>query len=139
MTRQPACLFLLALLLAACGRPTAEPTQPPPPSMTPAPTLAPPTPAASATRVVPPVSATGLPTPSEPTPIALSAPDGASLAGTYYPPIVRPAPAVLLLHMLGGSKADWDPFARMLQKQGYAALAFDLRGSGASAQPVDWT
>lgn len=133
------CLLLLTLFCVACARPTAQPT--PLPSATPAPTLAPATStsAATATRVVPPVGPTLLPTPSEPTPIALSAPDGASLAGTYYPPIVRPAPAVLLLHMLGGSKTDWDLYARALQRQGYAALAFDLRGSGASAQPENWT
>jgi acetyl esterase/lipase len=41
--------------------------------------------------------------------------------------------------MLGGSKADWDSFARELQKQGYAALAMDLRGFGESAKPEDWT
>jgi pimeloyl-ACP methyl ester carboxylesterase len=141
MNRKSACLLLLALFLAACGRPTAGPTPAPLPSSTPVPSLPPPsvTTGPTATRVVPPVEPTGLPTPSEPTPIALSAPDGASLAGTYYTPIVRPAPAVLLLHMLGGSKADWDTFARVLQKQGYAVLAFDLRGFGASARPEDWS
>ena len=97
------------------------------------------TPAVTATRVAPPVAPTLLPTPSQPVSINFNAPDGATLAATYYPPIVRPAPAVLLLHMLGGSKADWESFARELQKQGYAALAMDLRGSGASAKPEDWS
>ncbi len=40
--------------------------------------------------------------------------------------------------MLGGSKADWETFAKELQKQGYAVLALDLRGYGSSAKPEDW-
>lgn len=88
--------------------------------------------------MVPPVEPTTLPTPAQPAPINFNARDGASLASLYYPPIVRPAPGVLLLHMLGGSKADWNAFAKELQKQGYAVLALDLRGYGSSAKPEDW-
>lgn len=133
----------LLLFLVACSTPTptGQATLPVSPSSTVVPSLPPATstPAATATRVVPPVAPTLLPTPSEPVSINFNAPDGAALAAKYYPPIVRPAPAILLLHMLGGSKADWDSFARELQKQGYAALAMDLRGFGESAKPEDWT
>jgi pimeloyl-ACP methyl ester carboxylesterase len=45
---------------------------------------------------------------------------------------------VVLLHMLGRSRADWDAFARELQKYGIAALSLDLRGHGGSAGPADW-
>jgi pimeloyl-ACP methyl ester carboxylesterase len=69
----------------------------------------------------------------------INAADGAKLAVTYYPPIVRPAPAALLLHMLGRGKGDWEAFAKNLQKQGWAVMAMDLRGHGASTGPVDWT
>ncbi|MBI3244329.1 MAG: alpha/beta fold hydrolase [Chloroflexi bacterium] len=138
-------LILAVLFLTACSQLVAAPTPTPPPT----PTLVPPTatlppatatlPAPTATHAVPPVAPTALPTPSEPTDFTFAAPDGVQLAVAYYPPIVRPAPAVLLLHMLGRSKADWDSFARSLQKQGYAVMAMDLRGHGASAGPVDWT
>ncbi len=138
-------LLLSLLLFTACSQLVATPTPTPLPIATPVPptaTLPAATatlPAPTATRAVPPVAPTVLPTPSEPTDFTFTAPDGAQLAVTYYPPIVRPAPAVLLLHMLGRSKTDWDSFARNLQKQGYAVMAMDLRGHGASAGPVDWT
>jgi pimeloyl-ACP methyl ester carboxylesterase len=133
--------LLLAILLTACSSPTPSPTPTSPPAPTIAPTQPAPTTTAAVTptRVVPPVAPTTLPTPSQPVPLNLNARDGAALAAMYYPPIVRPAPGVLLLHMLGGSKADWDTFAKELQKQGYAALALDLRGHGDSAKPTDWT
>lgn len=127
----PRILFLL-LLLTACSPAAGTPTPTPiPPTSTAAPTP-------TATRPVPPVSPTILPTPGEPLSLMVAAKDGATLAALYYPPIVRPAPAVLLLHMLGRTKADWDSFARDLQKQGYAVMALDLRGHGQSAGPQDW-
>jgi len=141
-------LLLSFLLFTACSglRTAPTPTSPLPlVAATPVPptaTLPPATatsPAPTATRAVPPVGPTTLPTPSGPTDFTFIAPDGAQLAVAYYPPIVRPAPAVLLLHMLGRSKADWDSFACNLQKQGYAVMAMDLRGHGASTGPVDWT
>ena len=136
-------LILSSILLTACSRFAAQPTSTPAPApsaSTLTPTRPPFTPtAAASTRAAPPVAATGLATPSEPVSLNFNAKDNARLAANYYPPIVRPAPGVLLIHMLGGSKADWDSFARELQKQGYAALAIDLRGFGGSAQPEDWT
>jgi len=137
-----ASLLTLTVLLSACGLlPTQATLTPVPP--TPAPATLPPTPTlaptVTATRVVPPVAPTILPTPSEPVPLTFNAADGAALAANYYPPIVRPAPALVLVHMLGGSKADWDSFARSLQSQGYAALAIDLRGFGSSPGPENWT
>jgi dienelactone hydrolase len=135
----------LLLVTVACGSATAAPTRTPTnvPQSTKVATILPQsvtaTLAATATRPVPPAAPTTLPTPSQPVALTFNAPDGAALAAKYYPPIVRPAPAILLLHMLGGSKADWDSFARDLQKQGYAALAMDLRGQGNSNQvPADW-
>jgi dienelactone hydrolase len=59
--------------------------------------------------------------------------DGASLAGTWYEPGVRQAPAVILVHMLHRTRHDWDPVASRLASEGIGALAIDLRGHGESS------
>src|SRR3972149_7825523 len=132
-------LFLALLLLTACARPSGAPA---PTSLASPAAIAPrppPTaPTATPTHQAPPVPPTTLPQPSAAQPVTITAPDGAALAALYYPPIVKPAPAVLLLHMLGGSKSDWDSFAKDLQKQGYAVVALDLRGHGPSAGAAAW-
>ncbi len=125
-------ILIFTLALAACSRPaTPLPTAPSPvvsvATFTPAPTF----PAGAAS--------TPLPTPAEPQPLVIAAPDGTSLSASFYPPLSQPAPGVLLLHMLGGRKTDWDAFARVLQRQGFAALALDLRGHGQSGGAQDWT
>jgi dienelactone hydrolase len=152
-------LWLIGLLLSACGRAAANGTATP--AVAGAPTLAPvttlpagaPSPTgASALNGTPALygaatstpGAVTRPTPAAPFAISLSASDGAALSAEYYPPVIvapvagQKAPGVLLLHMVGGSHADWDAFARQLQAQGIAALALDFRGSGLSAGPVDW-
>ena len=58
--------------------------------------------------------------------------DGATIAATWYEPSMRPAPAVILVHMLGRSRRDWDSFASRLADAGIGALAIDLRGHGDS-------
>jgi dienelactone hydrolase len=84
------------------------------------------------------------PTPAPPQPLTVTASGGTALAASYYPPVIaRPvagqkSPAVLLLHMVGGSRHDWDLFAAALQSNGMAALALDLRGHGDSPGPADW-
>lgn len=70
--------------------------------------------------------------------ITITTPDGVELAGALYLPSHRPAPGVLLLHMLGRQKEDWEELALRLQAEGYAVLAMDLRGHGASGGEVDW-
>jgi alpha-beta hydrolase superfamily lysophospholipase len=65
--------------------------------------------------------------------------DGLTLAGTWYEPSTRPAPAVVLVHMLQKSRRDWDQFASRLASEGIGALAFDLRGHGESpGSPQDY-
>lgn len=59
--------------------------------------------------------------------------DGVTITGTWYEPSFRPAPAVVLIHMLGRSRGDWDTFASRLAGAGIGALAIDLRGHGDSA------
>lgn len=65
-------------------------------------------------------------------PVTLPSSDGTTLAGQIYEPSNRPAPGVVLVHMLSRSKADWDEIAQQLEDAGLAVLAIDLRGHGAS-------
>ena len=66
-------------------------------------------------------------------PVGFTAPDGTSLAGMLYEASIRPAPAVVLVHMLGRSKEEWSWIAERLQDAGVTVLAIDLRGHGGSA------
>jgi pimeloyl-ACP methyl ester carboxylesterase len=59
--------------------------------------------------------------------VTIRADDGGAVAGAYYEPSRRPAPAILLLHMLGRSHADWDSAAEDLADAGFAVLALDFR------------
>ena len=68
--------------------------------------------------------------------IRLTTADGIGIIGTYYPAQTDIAPAVLLLHGLGQTRTDWTAFARLLQQNGIAALAIDLRGHGESTRRV---
>jgi len=58
--------------------------------------------------------------------------DGVTLAGTWYEPSSRPAPAVIFVHMLQKSRREWDQIAVRFAADGIGALAFDLRGHGES-------
>jgi pimeloyl-ACP methyl ester carboxylesterase len=58
--------------------------------------------------------------------------DGVMLSGTWYEPSTRPAPAVVMIHMLQRSRRDWDAAATQLAASGIGALTFDLRGHGES-------
>ncbi|MBC8091605.1 MAG: dienelactone hydrolase family protein, partial [Pseudonocardia sp.] len=50
--------------------------------------------------------------------------NGVSLDTTLYLPEVTPAPAVLIAHGFGGTKASVDADARELAERGYVALAW---------------
>jgi alpha-beta hydrolase superfamily lysophospholipase len=65
-------------------------------------------------------------------PVVFQSVDGTPLAGTIFEASNRPAPGVVLVHMLGRSKDDWTRFAERLQDEGLTALAIDLRGHGSS-------
>jgi ABC-2 type transport system ATP-binding protein len=58
--------------------------------------------------------------------------DPVQLDTTVYFPATTPAPAVLLAHGFGGSKADLDSEARSLAQHGYVVLAYTARGFGRS-------
>jgi ABC-2 type transport system ATP-binding protein len=61
-------------------------------------------------------------------------PDGrpVMLDSSLYLPERTPAPAILLAHGFGGSKAGLDAQARSLARDGYVVLAYTARGFGAS-------
>ena len=59
--------------------------------------------------------------------------DGTSLAADYFEASARPAAAVVLVHMLMRSKADWGNLPDRIQDAGITALSIDLRGHGASS------
>jgi dienelactone hydrolase len=66
--------------------------------------------------------------------------DGVLIVGTYYPPAspsshqTTATHAVILLHMLGRNRNDWNTFASTLSNNsnGYAVLSIDFRGHGES-------
>lgn len=62
--------------------------------------------------------------------------DGVTIAATLTEAARRPAPAVILLHMLTRSRDDWQAFAERLADAGINALAIDFRGHGASSRGV---
>ena len=64
--------------------------------------------------------------------VTLRTDDGLTLAATWYEPSSRPAPAVILVHMLNRSRREWEELAQRLAADGIGALAVDLRGHGES-------
>jgi alpha-beta hydrolase superfamily lysophospholipase len=58
--------------------------------------------------------------------------DGVTITGNYFKPLKKHAPVFLLLHMMPATKESWNEFALIIQKNGYGALAIDLRGHGES-------
>jgi dienelactone hydrolase len=64
---------------------------------------------------------------AEPQMVTFAARDGVQVSGALYLPEKTPAPAVVLLPMLGRSHRDWDDTAMKLAGAGIAALAIDYR------------
>jgi pimeloyl-ACP methyl ester carboxylesterase len=63
--------------------------------------------------------------------------DGVEIMGSMWMPEGAKAPAVILLHMLGHNRGDWNGFAEELLKDGYAVVSIDLRGHGESLHTTD--
>ena len=81
--------------------------------------------------------------PSEAAPVALAEPrevafetlDHVTIAATFYPGASPEAPAVVLVHQLGSSRAEWAAVIDALREgPALAVLAIDMRGHGASTQ-----
>ena len=64
---------------------------------------------------------------AEPQTVTFAARDGVQVSGVLYVPDRTPAPAVVLLHMLGRTHRDWDGPAAALTEAGFAVLAVDFR------------
>jgi pimeloyl-ACP methyl ester carboxylesterase len=80
---------------------------------------------------------TPLPTQAE-LPMMISAADGLVLRGTFFGPVVRPAPGVLLVHDRSRDRTSWNELAARLQSAGYAVLTVDLRGYGETGGGANW-
>ena len=59
--------------------------------------------------------------------------DGITLSAELFEAGSRPAPAVVLIHMLTRNKSDWGGLPDRIQDAGITALAIDLRGHGGSS------
>jgi alpha-beta hydrolase superfamily lysophospholipase len=73
------------------------------------------------------------PFPSASRAVTFQTEDGVAIAATLHEAARRPAPAVILLHMLGRSRQDWRLVGDRLAEAGIHALAIDFRGHGASS------
>jgi dienelactone hydrolase len=56
--------------------------------------------------------------------------DGVTLGATYFETSRRPAPGIVLLHMLARTHDDWAAVASRLADAGYAVVAIDFRNGG---------
>ena len=65
--------------------------------------------------------------------VSVQTADGVAIAGELYEASSRPAPAVLLVHMLSRNRGDWDGLPDRIRDAGITALAIDLRGHGQSS------
>lgn len=62
----------------------------------------------------------------------VTVPPDLTIVGSYYPAPSENTVVVVLLHMLGRNRGDWNECARFLQKEGYAVVSLDLPGHGES-------
>ena len=67
---------------------------------------------------------------AEPQTVTFTTRDGVQITGSLFLPDKRPAPAVVLLHMMTRSRHDWDAVAQKLVDAGIAALSVDFRRGG---------
>src|SRR3990172_4787453 len=69
----------------------------------------------------------------EPETVYLPTTDGVRIAGSFYN---NGTNSIILLHMLGRTRADYNFFAKTLARQGYTVLSIDFRGHGESVPPA---
>ncbi|MDP8223452.1 MAG: alpha/beta fold hydrolase [Candidatus Lernaella stagnicola] len=66
--------------------------------------------------------------------LELTASDGVKIHGRFTNARRHGARALILVHMLGRTHADWEAFAEAARARGICTVAIDLRGHGASNQ-----
>ena len=136
-----ALLLILALILVACDGAAEDDTDSAAadqPAVESSPLESEP---AGAPAEVPPTLAPAEPAgpPPEPQEISIEGVEGLIIQGTFYPGSGDgPRPGVLLLHMNGGNRGDWQTFAGQLADSGYSSLAIDMRGHGQTGSRSDW-
>lgn len=141
---------LVFSLIAACGG-QAQPATPAPIPTVPGQNVAPagapsdsyPAPPGGSPPAVlpsayPAPSAKAQPEDSSTRHVTFATTDGVMLVGTYFTPAETAAPGLVLIHMVGGRRTDWDNLASALQSRGYAVLTLDLRGHGKSSGDREW-
>jgi pimeloyl-ACP methyl ester carboxylesterase len=138
-------LLVLVLVLAAC---TGDPTPTPAPEqqpVVPAEDSSPDNQAGARSTATIPAEVAEAEEPAEPVvpaapeTITITAEDGLVLYGTFYPGAGSGSwPGLLLLHMNGRSRQDWEPIVPALNEAGYAVLALDMRGHGQTGSSKDW-
>jgi dienelactone hydrolase len=84
--------------------------------------------AATLLLAVPPLAAAGRS-------VTFRTPDGRTVAALMLDARDRPAPAVVLVPMLGRSKDDWDAVASQLAEANISVLSIDLPGTTLPADP----
>ena len=65
--------------------------------------------------------------------VTFTSTDGTTLAGEFFEAFNRPAPGVVLVHMLARNKSDWRELPDRIRDAGITALTIDLRGHGGSS------
>ena len=74
-----------------------------------------------------------------PTQVEIEAEDGLMVIADFWVTDVEDdAPAILLLHMLGGNRRAWGDFIPPLLDSGYHVLNMDMRGHGETGGSRDW-
>jgi len=125
-------LVLSASLSAGCAAATPFPT----PHVTPAPPPVESLPSAPPSPTSGQPAQTGVPGASA---VEVAGAQSLVLQGVFTPAVDPSGGAVLLLHMYGGSKSDWESLADELARAGLASLAIDLRGHGQTGGAEDWS
>ncbi|MBI5762485.1 MAG: acetylxylan esterase [Planctomycetes bacterium] len=72
------------------------------------------------------------------TDVKFSAPDGVIVGADYFEPLNKAgkSPVVILIHMRALDRKSWTPLVQPLLDSGFAVLAYDMRGRGASIEPA---
>lgn len=71
--------------------------------------------------------------------VTFRAPDGRTVSALLMEADARPAPAVVLVPMLGRPKDDWQAVGQRLADAGISALAIDLPGTNLPSDPAELT
>src|SRR5438552_1717881 len=78
--------------------------------------------------------------PAPPAQVTFTTDDGVTIGATLHPGATPDAPAVVLVHQLGSTRAEWDPLvAQLSHPPALTLLAIDMRGHGESTHGPNGT